>query len=279
MSEPILNEIFMRFVAGRSTPVQVLDELVAVLHSTAEPDPQLIGQVGLGPLESLLLQHEEELWPSLERLARNDERFRRALAAVWAYDSPAFDRREVLLKELGEFQDVTVTFVVQREDFGQPPLVSHRAVNIEGEIPGGQLPRILREIADRLEVVHKVKRVDTQTLLALDDSSMRRRRRRSLGPDWVHGYILGDGAHLISPVNAPSDELNETDELSCRVAVAMTDGTQRAVLMGVLRSEFDRLPDTLSDAEQTDSRTAMEGLPALGPWISDRMPPSRFKRR
>lgn len=103
-----------------TTSAQALDQIVARLHSTPEPDPELILDVGCGVLESLLFEHEEELWPTIERLAREDVRFRRALAAVWAYDSPAFERREALLAELGEFQTVAVSFVVQAEDFGEP---------------------------------------------------------------------------------------------------------------------------------------------------------------
>jgi hypothetical protein len=59
--------------------------------------------VGCGPLESLLHQgHGDLLWPEIERLARSDELFRRALENVWAYDSPEYERRERLLAELSD---------------------------------------------------------------------------------------------------------------------------------------------------------------------------------
>ena len=53
-----------------------------------------------GELENLLRHHEEELWPEIERLARENVRFRRALSAAWAYDSPVFEQRNELLEEL-----------------------------------------------------------------------------------------------------------------------------------------------------------------------------------
>ena len=96
------RDIHVRFIAGITDVGDALDEIVALLHSTEDPDPELMLDVGCGVLESLLFEHEEELWPKIERLARDDVRFREALAAVWAYDSPAFERREALLAELGE---------------------------------------------------------------------------------------------------------------------------------------------------------------------------------
>lgn len=125
-----------------------LRSIVERLHSTAEPDPDLVGEVGAGVLENLIRDHGEELWPEIERLARADPRFRRALACVWAYESPEFDRRQALLGELGEHRSVLVRFVVEPEDFSPVPRLSWRAVEIDGEPPGGQLSRLLREIAD-----------------------------------------------------------------------------------------------------------------------------------
>jgi len=82
------------------TPEQLLGGLVELLHSTPEIDEDLCREVGVGNLESLLRDHEVELWPKVEALAREDVRFRIALSSVWAYDSPAFARREALLREL-----------------------------------------------------------------------------------------------------------------------------------------------------------------------------------
>ena len=67
---------------------------------------------------------EDELWPQIERLARGDVRFRRALSHVWAYESPEFDRRERLLEELGESVPVTLRFVAYPGDFADPPTMA-----------------------------------------------------------------------------------------------------------------------------------------------------------
>lgn len=59
--------------------------------------------IGVGPLEVLFHQgHEDLLWPDIERLARSDPRFCRALASTWAYASPRYEDRQALLNELGE---------------------------------------------------------------------------------------------------------------------------------------------------------------------------------
>lgn len=83
-------------------PSDLLRELIDRLNATDEPDDDLILEVGVGDLENLLRHHEVELWPEIERAARSDQRFRRALCSVWAYDSPQFESREALLAELGE---------------------------------------------------------------------------------------------------------------------------------------------------------------------------------
>jgi hypothetical protein len=138
-------------ILGRTAPSDMLAELVKVLYSTDEPDPDLCSEVGCGDLESLLRDHETALWPEVERLARTDIRFRRALASVWAYESPEFERRSALLAELGESHSVTVRFVVAPNDFAAMPRVSWRAVEVEGDPRGRQLGRLLREIADWYE--------------------------------------------------------------------------------------------------------------------------------
>ena len=84
-------------------PENTLRDIVSELNSQPEPSEKAISMIGIGPLESLLhLGVGDRLWPEIERLARSDPRFRRALSYVWAYDSPEFERREQLLEELGE---------------------------------------------------------------------------------------------------------------------------------------------------------------------------------
>jgi hypothetical protein len=72
--------MLMDLILGRVTPADMLAELTKVLNSTDEPDPDLCTEVGCGDLESLLRDHESALWPEVERLARTDARFRRALS-------------------------------------------------------------------------------------------------------------------------------------------------------------------------------------------------------
>ena len=66
-----------------------------------DEDAEEIGRIGVGPLEVLFHQgHEDRLWPEIERLARSEPRFRRALASTWAYESSRYDDRQALLSEL-----------------------------------------------------------------------------------------------------------------------------------------------------------------------------------
>ncbi len=84
-------------------PLQTLLDLVVELHSETDPNEDFVESMGIGPLESLLHRNlGDDLWPHIERLARTDPLFRRALSYCWAYDSPEFDRRVHLLEELGE---------------------------------------------------------------------------------------------------------------------------------------------------------------------------------
>lgn len=141
----------MDMVLGRVSPDDALTRIVDALHASAEPDEELIGEQGAGPLESLLREHERELWPHVERLARDDIRFRRALAYAWAYDSSCFERRHALLEELGEFRTTWIRFVVQRSGLGDGEELSWRAVELEGGVDNARLAGLLRGIADWLE--------------------------------------------------------------------------------------------------------------------------------
>lgn len=141
-----LPDLFLR----RKTPAELLAWIVDVLRSTPEPNERLCGEIGVGNLESLLMRYEEELWPQIEQLARTDIRFRRALRSVWAFGSPAFERRQALMMELGESVAMTVGFVAEPEGFGDDPPMSWRALEVTGTIPRHRLAECLRSIADHL---------------------------------------------------------------------------------------------------------------------------------
>jgi hypothetical protein len=85
-----------------SSPTDALAEIVDDIHRHAD-DAEYIERVGVGPLESLFHQgYGEELWPEVERLARSDVLFRRALNQVWAYSSAEYARRQALLQEFAD---------------------------------------------------------------------------------------------------------------------------------------------------------------------------------
>lgn len=128
-----------------------LKDIVTRLDATAEPDAELAGQIGAGELEDLVRAAGVQLWPQIEELARKNIRFRRALSAVWAYDSPEYDRRTRLLEELGEFREAGVRFVVEPDDFDTNGPLSWRAVQFDGGIPPRRLAPLLRSIADWVE--------------------------------------------------------------------------------------------------------------------------------
>ena len=141
----------IRMILGEGSPSDLLSEQVTRLDATPEPDPDLCLEVGCGDLESLLGRHESELWPEVERLARENPRFRRALSSVWAYDSPMFSRREALLAELGEATEITLRFTVQPEDFSPDPQLSWRALETDARLSPNRLAEVLRSIANSVE--------------------------------------------------------------------------------------------------------------------------------
>jgi hypothetical protein len=96
--------LFMEALIG-DDPEATLHDIVVELHSNSDPSEHFVMMIGIGPLETLLHQgHGELLWPQMEKLARDDPLFRRALASAWAYDSPEYERRRQLLVELGEVE-------------------------------------------------------------------------------------------------------------------------------------------------------------------------------
>jgi hypothetical protein len=133
--------------ANEVTPSQFLERIVVALNATREPNEELIRWIGCGELENLIRDHGEELWSGIERFAREDARFRRALRSVWAYDSPEFRRREALLEELGEFRSTWIRFVVQPNDLSGEPGLSWRAIELEGSVSKRELAPLLRSIA------------------------------------------------------------------------------------------------------------------------------------
>jgi hypothetical protein len=134
------------------TPDEQLTEIVSTLHSTAEPDFDLIAEVGVGPLETLFLfDHEDALWPRIEQLARDDERFRHALAAVWAFRSARFEEREALLEELGAHEAVTLRILIQRRTFDPQDGYEWRSFKLDGLPEGAQLANLLRGIASHID--------------------------------------------------------------------------------------------------------------------------------
>ncbi len=141
----------MRLHGETMAPIELLLELVESLNSTPIPDPDLCRETGCGPLESLLMVQEDQLWSEIEHLARTDRRFRRALASVWAYRSPRYEQRSALLAELGEVRELTIRFTVRPKDFSNdPPLSWHAAETPDGVRPG-RLADVLRQIADWLD--------------------------------------------------------------------------------------------------------------------------------
>lgn len=149
--EPRTPSILPHIYLDRMTPAEALAHLVEVLHTTDDPDPDLCLEVGCGDLESVLRDHESELWDEVERLARNDVRFRRALSSVWAYDSPEVERRTALLAELGEQREITVRFTVEPADFSADPRLSWRAFECGGGITNRRLAEALRRVAEWLD--------------------------------------------------------------------------------------------------------------------------------
>src|SRR4051812_22230808 len=130
-----MHHFSVELYLGRKAPRELLDEIVGRLAASATPSMDVCMDIGTGDLENLLRQHESELWPEIEQLARDNDRFRRALACAWAYDSPMFERRERLLQDLGESWPVTVRFMVDTEDFGDPPKLSWRARESNPPLP------------------------------------------------------------------------------------------------------------------------------------------------
>ena len=146
------ERLWLEISIGRASPDDVLDEIVATIDASPDPDFRLIEEAGAGPLESLFLSgYEEALWARVEPLARESQRFRRALSIVLAVDSPLFERRVRLLQELGEHRTVTLRFVAQPRSFDDSDGFTWREYEVEGIPNRPFLAGLLRSIANRLD--------------------------------------------------------------------------------------------------------------------------------
>ena len=115
--------------------------------------------------------------------------FRRALAAVWAFDSPRYRDREALLEELGEFRKVTLRIVVEPRTFNPADGVEWRSFNVEGLREQPHLAGLLRGIADQLDTG----RERTNGRLTAPSRNMktpRRTLRRGVSTCWI-GCAVG----------------------------------------------------------------------------------------
>jgi len=65
------------------------------------PDPAVLNYVAAGILEDILCVHAQGLVDRVERLARADEHFRRALADVWGWSRMPADVRARLDRAVG----------------------------------------------------------------------------------------------------------------------------------------------------------------------------------
>jgi hypothetical protein len=54
------ERLWLEISIGRASPDDVLDEIVATIDASPDPDFRLIEQAGAGPLESLFLSGYEE---------------------------------------------------------------------------------------------------------------------------------------------------------------------------------------------------------------------------
>ena len=103
MSANRVFDLALAVTLNQIPPEVALDHVVWMLQATPESDAERINAIGCGPLETLFHKgYEDRLWQSIERLAREDVRFRRALASAWAYQSPRYADRRALLEQLGE---------------------------------------------------------------------------------------------------------------------------------------------------------------------------------
>ena len=101
-------------------PRGALAEIVRRVGEAEPGDDNALGMIGAGPLEFLLIRHEDELWEEIERVAPARTRAcLRALRSVVAHESPRYEQRLLLLTELKEERPVTLSLVAYDESFAR----------------------------------------------------------------------------------------------------------------------------------------------------------------
>jgi hypothetical protein len=131
-------------------PRGALAEVVNMVEAADPADDNALGMIGAGPLESLLIHHEDDLWDEVEQIARSNPRFLRALRSVWNYPSPRFEQRQQLLVELNEWRQVDLSLVAYDQSFDGSGW-TYRALKHDSSLSARDLACVLREVAADLE--------------------------------------------------------------------------------------------------------------------------------
>ncbi|MET9542806.1 hypothetical protein ABZY16_35810 [Streptomyces sp. NPDC006553] len=120
-------------------------------------------------------------------------------------------------------------------------------------------------------VPREVKRLDTASLLALEERALGLALNQRLDPVWVEAHAASDGRHYLWPAlwNSLPHRPEVPRQLRCELLIALRDGQHVMSLLDVLPEDFAPLPRVTSRDEGMCVSRLLDDSPTVWQWLSE----------
>ncbi|MFD3993533.1 hypothetical protein [Streptomyces sp. NPDC058583] len=120
-------------------------------------------------------------------------------------------------------------------------------------------------------VPREVKRLDTASLLALEERALGLVLNQRLDPVWVEAHAASDGTHYLWPAvwNSLPHRPEVPRQLRCELLIALRGGRHVTSLLDVLPEDFAPLPRVTSRDEGMRVSRLLDESPTVRQWLSE----------
>ena len=279
MADSPRADIEQRLVLRQLDAASALNEVISMIRDLSAEDSIELRDIAVRALAPVLSRAQASEWFRIEKEARSDSRFLRALAFAHEHAFSARERAAALLNELGERRPVQINFFVYPSGFGVEGQYDWSGLDIETQVNRFDLAALLRSIAHYLDygqhsehLPSSIKHIDPETVIRLDDDSIEpfaahipETVRRSLAPGYQH-FVRA----------MASKDPGEEAELLCRVDITLDDGERIFTQLIVQRDTFNALPIDLTEEQRRVELLNEELSRPMHSWLgSKRSQPPR----
>ncbi|MFE5945709.1 hypothetical protein [Streptomyces sp. NPDC056480] len=115
-----------------------------------------------------------------------------------------------------------------------------------------------------------MKRLDTASLLALEERALGLVLNQRLDPAWVAAHAAPDGAHYLWPAlwNTLPHRPEVPRQLRCELLIALRGGQHVMSLLDMLPEDFAPLPRVTSREEGMRVSRLLDDSPTVRQWLS-----------